>query len=209
MSRSDELDCLFSEVIPQRLFFGGFPSSKHIVKWREKVEKWGQKGITFIDLTTDREKERFNLHKYDACEGETMGGEKKKGFTITYYHYPITDNSVPVSETEYVSFLSWLIQFYRQTANPLLIHCKGGHGRSAMVVISLLSMLYKYPITESMNRVTQLHHTRPGLHHRYYQQLCPVSPVQQHFLVRLFRGMDDVCRMVDPMTMAHRQIIID
>lgn len=180
------LDNIYSEVIPRRLYFGGFPRSRHFHQWKDRIESWNVRPetIIMIDLTTSDEKHRFRLHPYADLYAR-QDAPDTHGLSITYFNYPIPDNTAPLDVSEYLTFLLWIKATLLSTTAPIIIHCKGGHSRSAMVVVGLLCLLYGYSIVDSIDRVTQLHHTRPGLHYKYFLQLCPVSPAQQEFLLRL------------------------
>jgi len=183
--KNESLESIYSEVIPKKLYFGGFPHSTHLLKWKEKLETWGFPKVILIDLTTSNEKDQFKLFRYYDLY------KKDLNMNIDYYNYPINDNSIPNDISRYKQFVEWIKSLFLTSNYPIIIHCKGGHGRSAMVMVTLLCILYNYNIIESINRVTQLHHKRPGLHYKYFDKTCPVSKIQQNFLYSLFSSHND------------------
>lgn len=180
-----ELERTYSEVIYRRLYFGGFPSWIHWEMWIKRVAGWGGRSLTVVDLTTSKEKEEHKLEIPDTVRFERW--RTKYGVTVDRHTFPIPDNQVPVDTAAFEHFLTFLGTRYKKEnscGNPMIIHCKGGHGRSAMVTIG---MLYRasFPtrdIHDVMNVITQIHHLRRDIHPKYLKQLCPTSACQRVFL---------------------------
>lgn len=187
-NKTDVLDTVYSEVIPRRLYFGGFPKQKHLQQWKERVRGWDAQTIIMIDLTTSDEKHRYRLYPYADIHGTQPKDRDAQddALSITYFNYPLPDRVAPCNVSEYITFVRWVKDRFLSTSDPIIIHCKGGHGRSGMVIVSLLCVLFGYSIPDAIDRVTQLHHTRPGLHQKYFSQLCPVSRSQQEFLLSVW-----------------------
>jgi protein tyrosine phosphatase len=184
------LESAFSEIIFRRLYFGCFPHRRHLVQWTDRILSWKGKTLSIVDLTTTKEKEQFHLYP------PTMNDDE--GIQIQYFSFPIEDNDIPYDIPAFKKFLEWLWDLYfRRTSlnNPLIIHCKGGHGRSAMVIAAFIAMTMSRETSEKLtlkviddiiNVVSQLHHMRPFMHPKYTKQLCPLSSVQRQLLYRLF-----------------------
>jgi hypothetical protein len=135
------LETVFSEVIHRRLYFGGYPSKYHMVQWRRRVRGWGGNRMILVDLTTSNEKTDHRLNSYNNNTNKDGGVEM---VMVEHYSFPIQDNQAPECNEEFCTFLSWLCEFFytnTETNNPLIIHCKGGHGRSAMVMVGMLYLL--------------------------------------------------------------------
>ena len=188
------LESAFSEIIFRRLYFGCFPHRRHLVQWTDWILSWKGKTLSIVDLTTTKEKEQFHLYPPTRNEEE----EDEKGVQIRYFSFPIEDNDIPYDIPAFKKFLEWLWDLYsRHTSlnNPLIIHCKGGHGRSAMVIAAFIAMTMSRETSEKItlkviddiiNIVSQLHHMRPFMHPKYTKQLCPLSSIQRQLLYRLF-----------------------
>lgn len=180
-----DLERVYSEVMDRRLYFGGFPSREHWEMWIRRVAGWGGTRITMVDLTTPLEKEE---HALEVPTDEVMERWRVAyGVRVTRYSFPIPDNQAPVDREAFEEFLGVLRSRYREDTspcNPMIIHCKGGHGRSAMVMIGMLYRASPSPIDihDVMNVITQIHHLRRDLHPKYRKQLCPTSACQRTFL---------------------------
>jgi len=192
------LESAFSEIIYRRLYFGCFPHRRHLIQWTDRILSWKGKTMSVIDLTTTKEKEQFNLYP------PLMNDEDGKGIKIQYFSFPIEDNDIPYDIPAFKKFLEWLWDLYSHRTslnNPLIIHCKGGHGRSAMVTAAFIAMTMSREMPEKLtlkviddiiNVVSQLHHMRPFMHPKYTKQLCPLSSVQRQLLYRLFVSSSSV-----------------
>lgn len=189
------LESAFSEIISRRLYFGCFPHRRHLVQWTDRILSWKGKVLSVVDLTTTKEKEQFHLYPPTRNHDEE---EEGKGIQIRYFSFPIEDNDIPYDIPAFKKFLEWLWDlYYHHTSldNPLIIHCKGGHGRSAMVIAAFIAMTMLRETSEKLtlkiiddiiNIVSQLHHMRPFMHPKYTKQLCPLSSIQRQLLYRLF-----------------------
>lgn len=152
-----------------RLFFGGFPSSSHL----QQLKDGGFKYI--VDCTTVDEKQKLPM--YNAQE-----------YGLIYIHYPILDNFIPTDTRSFLDFIRWLGFLVRHMApNELMyIHCRGGHGRSGLVLACMICLLYKVHPTDSIRELTRAHLERKILSPRWKKRLCPANEIQRLYLHNLF-----------------------
>lgn len=151
-----------------RLLFGGFPTKSGL----EQLQREGVKYI--IDLTTLNEKEKLNV--YDAKE-----------YQMIYVNFPIKDNFIPYDIKSFNDFIIWLMFTMNvlKEKESMYIHCKGGHGRSGMVVCCLLCLLHDLTPEQSIGEVTESHRDRPNLGLKWKTRLCPSNNVQRIFVNRI------------------------
>ena len=161
-------------VIPFKLYFGGYPS---VSMWN----KIRQSNVSImVDLTSKEEKGHFDLFPYFRKE------HMSHSCSIRYINYPIQDKKCPIHRESFQRFLYHLLQIgCMQTISSacVYIHCRGGHGRSGMVVACLLTYLYNITPIEAIRKTTLLHRQRSDL--RSYRRwiLCPNSVYQRQFVL--------------------------
>lgn len=153
-----------------RLLFGGYPSG-------ERFEYLKSMGVRyFIDLTTPIERRRLLVYNY-------------KDDKIIYVNFPIRDNFIPYNMDMFNEFVTWLVFTIgvMKEDELMYIHCKGGHGRSGMVMCCILCIMYKLLPEKSIQEVTTSHMERPLLKAKWKTRLCPSNEVQRIFVNHLFR----------------------
>ena len=108
-----------SYFIKDKALFGNYPDLEKFNKLKELGVKY------FVDLTTSNEKTK--LKQYPTQN-------------IVYISYEVKDRYVPENILNYAKFLHNLKLIYENLKNDekIYIHCKGGHGRSGVVVSCLL-----------------------------------------------------------------------
>ena len=147
-----------SYFIKNKALFGCYPTQDNVTQ----LEKMGVKYI--VDLTHSKEK---NIVKYKT--------------NCKYINYPIKDNYIPLSQKfdTLIIKLSNIIKKLNKN-RYIYIHCKGGHGRSCLVVSCLLCYIYKNHPTKSINLTSKYHNNRPNLKqkwinkHMNQKQICYV-----------------------------------
>lgn len=151
-----------------RLLFGGYPSGCHF----EYLKSIGVR--YFVDLTTPYEKKKLPVYN--------MKDDK-----IVYVNFPIRDNFIPYDMNLFNEFIVWLIfTISVMKENELMyIHCKGGHGRSGMVMCCVLCLMHNLLPDKSIEEVTLSHNERPLLTPKWKSRLCPSNEIQRIFVSRI------------------------
>ncbi len=152
--------------IPNRALFGPYPTQNDVTY----LESIGTR--TFIDLT-----ERDKLDPY------------KIGSLSRYVKYPIPDMKVPYDIYHFSSFV--LNLHHILTLDPeskMYIHCRGGNGRSGIVVASLLVRFYKYDITslEALQLTSKYHSERKNLKFKWKLMGSPQTVTQKNYVIKMF-----------------------
>lgn len=148
-------------------FFGAFPLEQHITALKEN----GFEIIIKLNLSTEK-----NIQDYDT--------------DIPVLSFPIKDNNVPVDWEYFSGFICYISQII-MSGQKVYIHCKGGHGRSCLVVACIL-----YHLTESMNsrdaiqKTISIHNQRLDLSNRWKNIKSPFSKTQYIFL---YKFLNPIC----------------
>lgn len=169
ISKPISLDFCSQLKTDNRLFFGGYPSKQNLFDLQRNGVRY------IIDCTTVEEKNRLPI--YDP-----------KFFNMLYLHYPIIDNFVPTNINNFRGFLN-CIRMIIEKMEPheaIYVHCKGGHGRSGMVLACVLCSLYGLSPYESIREITNAHLERKLLSPKWKSRLCPNNEVQRRFVNNLF-----------------------
>ncbi len=138
-------------------FTGCFPSSTSLKLLVPKID-------IFVDLTLASEVQKYKLPP-----------------TKTYINFPIADWSVPHDLDKFTAFIQKLLRLIKE--KNILIHCKGGHGRSGIVVAILLSFLENLDGANAIAKTTLLHSQRKNLKLRYRLLGSPQTDEQRLFVL--------------------------
>lgn len=148
-------------------FFGGYPNEE---EFRELLRA---KVTTFVDLTTPREKR--NLAFVYSVPDER-----------TYLSFPVLDNQVPKNRRLFLALVHD-VAHRLQKGEKVYMHCRGGHGRSGILVASLLCYLHNIQPSQAIQRATLYHSRRPNLKAKWKDTSCPQMHRQQKFVLDLFQ----------------------
>lgn len=155
-----------SFFIEKKALFGGYPNHKQITQLREEGVVW------FIDLTHSTEK---NIKSYSHL-------------VPNWINYPIKDRCIPENKKQFLIFLL-LIKLVLESLKPgekIYLHCRGGHGRSNLVISCFLSLILNLPPIESLLMAKQYHSLRPNLKSKWLLG-WPLNLKQRKF-VESFNG---------------------
>jgi protein-tyrosine phosphatase len=131
-------------AIPDRIYFGPLPNEYML----EKLKK-----------------NRFNLivNLTENAYAINPGSDPDPDSDIQVIHYPIVDNSVPEDIHDYCRFIVSLKRAFDDKTNKIYIHCRAGHSRSSMVMVSLLFCIYNDELKDIVNKVIEYHRNRTHL----------------------------------------------
>lgn len=157
-----------SEFIKDKALFGSYPTQEAVEELEYNNVKY------FIDLT---------------CTGEKKITPYKTNYT--YIKYPIIDHRVPTDWNSFAKFilkLSSIIQFLGED-EKVYIHCKGGHGRSGIVVACLLCYLYGMSPSEAISKTSRYHSKRVEMREKWRRIGSPQTRSQKHFISKFFEPL--------------------
>jgi protein-tyrosine phosphatase len=156
-----------SFFITDKALFGCFPT-------QESVRELEENGVRyFVDLTTDEEKE----HKVTMYITN-----------YTYINYPIQDRYIPSNWKSYARLILTLNNIISslQVNTKVFIGCRGGHGRSGVVVSSLLCYYFDMLPEESLELTKQCHANRKILKDKWRKIGSPQTYTQKKFIYKFF-----------------------
>ena len=154
-----------SYFIENKALFGSFPD-------QTQVSELEHNGVRiFIDLTVP-------------------GESKTSPYTTKYQYinYPIEDHKIP---TDWISFSELVITITNlikklEDDEKIYIHCKGGHGRSGIVVACILCYYYGISPNEALQKTTHFHSRRPEMQDKWRRIGSPQGKRQKDFVHRFF-----------------------
>lgn len=158
-----------SYFIKDKALFGSYPSDTSV----KELEHHGVR--FFVNLTYDDEDK---IKKYHT------------DYQIITYN--IKDRSVPhdlLSFTKFIINLSDIIKRLK-IHEKVYIHCKGGHGRSGLVVACLICHIFKLSPFEALNYTSKCHSNRSVMREKWRKIGAPQTHLQKKFVHQLFRPIN-------------------
>ena len=157
-----------SEFVKNKALFGSYPL-------QENVSILEQHGVRyFIDLT---------------CPGE----QHITPYTTQYeyIYYPIQDRRVPTDWKSFAQFILKIATIIKKlpAGEYIYVHCKGGHGRSGVVVACLLCYLYKIPPSDALTKTARYHSRRKEMREKWRKIGSPQTRSQKHFVTKFFEPL--------------------
>ncbi len=158
-----------SYFIKNRALFGSFPKQKAV----EELEMVGVR--YFVNLTHSHERK---LTPYTT--------------KYNYISFPITDHHVPDDRQAFASFIILLSDIiYELKKDELIyIHCKGGHGRSGIVVACLLCHIFEMSSIDSLEHTTMYHSNRKTMREKWRKIGSPQTHKQKNFVHNLCKTIN-------------------
>jgi len=158
-----------SYFIKDKALFGSFPTQQSVYE----LEK---EGVTnFIDLTFHDEKK---IVPYIT--------------TQNYINFPIVDQNIPTDLQDFSRFILQSSKIIRelQIGEKVYIHCKGGHGRSGIIVACILCYIFSLSPYESLQYTTQCHNNRKNMRERWRKIGSPQTYSQKKFVYKSFHPVN-------------------
>lgn len=157
-----------SEFIKGKALFGSYPT-------QEVVRILEDNGVRyFFDLTCKYEKKIY-------------------GYTTKYHYekYPITDHKIPVHWNSFSAFILKIVNVITslKEEEKIYVHCKGGHGRSGIVVACILCHMNKILPSEAITLTTKYHNNRITMREKWRKIGSPQTRAQKHFVTRFFKPL--------------------
>ena len=158
-----------SYFIKDKAMFGCFPT-------QQSIEELEQEGVKFfLDLT---QPEETKITPYTT--------------KYTYINYPIHDRTVPddiPSFCRLIIQISGIITSLRKN-DRLYVHCRAGHGRSGVVVASILCYIFKLTPYDSLIYTTKCHNNRSVMKDKWRRIGSPQTYQQKKFIYKLFHPIN-------------------
>lgn len=118
--QDDDKPIEYSFKVCERFFAGEYPGDKTSEAAQSKIRRFLNKGFThFIDLTE---------------KGELISYRQFLPEDVSYCRFPIKDGSFPKDEMAVASLMETIKQILSAPTNKLYLHCRGGVGRTGVIV---------------------------------------------------------------------------
>ena len=153
-----------SEFIENKALFGSYPSQLDVDYFESINVRY------YIDLTFENESK---IVPYITKH--------------TYIRYPIEDRKVPTNFKSFAMFIVKICSIITNLQNEkIYLHCRGGHGRSGIVVSCILSYLFKMSPVEAMEKTNFFHNNRKEMKEKWRRIGSPQSFLQKQFVINCF-----------------------
>ena len=158
-----------SYFIPSKALFGSYPNQDSV----NELESIGVR--YFINLTRSSEA----LILYNLSDKSQR------------IDYPIIDRKVPSNKLSFSKFVIMIANIILKLNHneKIYIHCKGGHGRSGVLVACLLCYMYNIEPNEALLRTTEYHSQRKEMRSLWRTIGSPQTIQQKNFVIRLFEPL--------------------
>jgi ribA/ribD-fused uncharacterized protein len=157
-----------SYFVQNRALFGSFPV-------QAAVEELENEGVRyFVNLTSDSESK---ITQYTTKYG--------------YINYPIPDRYVPKDWGAFARFIIRVADIITGLSNgdKVYIHCKGGHGRSGVVVACLLVHMFGMSPERALAKTSNYHSKRREMRKIWRKVGSPQTPAQKAFVQNFFQPL--------------------
>ncbi len=142
--------------------------------------------VRFGKYPTDEEVALLKSHGYlivlDLCPQAEITWTPYSREGLYYNHLPIPDRTPNVGDLQI--FLTFILKLAEVIilGYKVYIHCRGGHGRSAVVGAVLYSQLVKCSGTDALKVVWQAHQNRTEMKPKYRKMGAPQTDAQKRFV---------------------------
>ena len=154
----------YSCFLENQGYFGNYPSQTDI----NTMEKLGIN--YFINLTCDKE----NLPIYNVSSNS---------FQV---NMQIIDRSIPYDIFNFTLLILKSVNLLKQK-KKIYIHCKGGHGRSGILVACILKLYHNIYPDKAIELTTKFHNERKGVREKWKKMGSPQTYQQKKFVYKIFQ----------------------
>lgn len=152
-----------SYFVDNLALFGSSPPQEFVDYLEEEL------GIRyFVDLTHDNER---NIDAYTTKYNKIR--------------YPIKDQRIPTNQLEFCKLILRLCDILK-AGGKMYVHCKGGHGRSGVVVAAVLGVYHDVGAEEALQMTYKFHQNRKVMRDRWRMIGSPQTYTQKEFIRQLF-----------------------
>ena len=151
-----------SYFIENKAMFGGFPSHDQVAL----LELLGFKH--FVNLTSPTE---TKIKPYNT--------------NYNYIAFPIVDGHHPIDDKNLYTLIYKICEILSDDSGKVYIHCKGGHGRSGIIVALVTSIFFNVNADMALRHTNKCHNNRTEMRDIWRNIGSPQTPTQKEFVRRL------------------------
>jgi protein-tyrosine phosphatase len=155
-----------SFFIEKKAMFGSYPT-------QDTVNMLEDEGVRyFVNLTYEHEKK---ITEYST--------------KYNYISFPIPDGGIPTNKQEFVLFIYRLCSIIEnlEGGDSIYIHCKGGHGRSGVVVACISAKLFCMSAANALTYTSNCHSNREIMREKWRLIGSPQTLPQRKFVISMCR----------------------
>jgi hypothetical protein len=154
-----------SFFVPKKALFGCFPTQEDVYELENNGVRY------FIDLTNNNESK---ITPYIT--------------NYNYINYPIQDQHYPTDQKSFAKLIVQLCEIIKNliSEEKIYIHCKGGHGRSGLVVTCILIYYYSIDVDTALNLTSKYHSERKNMKEKWRKISSPNHRRQRFFIKKFF-----------------------
>lgn len=158
-----------SYFVPEYGIFGAYPNTNRLLILKEL-------GVSvLIDLTVDSEISSQDRYDVNSCD-------------FLCVKYPIKDHSTPTDWASFASLIIYTCDLIK-AKKTIYIHCRGGHGRSGLLVACILRHMYGYESDVAIQKTTEFHGHRTEMREKWRLLGSPQTQNQKKFVFKFFSAM--------------------
>jgi hypothetical protein len=157
-----------SFFIDKKAMFGSYPT-------QDTVDILEEKGVRFfVNLTYEHEKK---ITPYST--------------RYNYISFPIPDGGIPTNKKEFIIFIYTMCNIIKNLKgdDSIYIHCKGGHGRSGVVVACISAKVFCMSSTMALSYTSNCHYNREIMREKWRQIGSPQTLSQRKFVISMCRSV--------------------
>jgi predicted NAD-dependent protein-ADP-ribosyltransferase YbiA (DUF1768 family) len=155
-----------SYCISNKVLFGSYPTQTIVQDLEEKGV------VCFVNLTNPIEK---NIYPYITNHAKI-------------FNFPINDRSVPRDWEQFGKLIVKISNIYHglRENESIYIHCRGGHGRSGVLVACLIAFIENISPEDSITKTMISHQKREKMREKWRIIGSPQTRGQKTFVYRYF-----------------------
>lgn len=149
------------------------------------------KRLRFGKYPTDEEVAKLVRHKYlifiDLCPEEEITWDPYNTDNIIRIHYPIKDRTANraanIGSAKDFDILIQRIKEYIENDQRVYIHCRGGHGRSALLSAILYGIITESDGQTSLDKIYEAHQRRTEMKDKMRKLGAPQTAAQKRKVI--------------------------
>jgi hypothetical protein len=147
--------------IKDKAVFGDFPTQDTVNQLESSDFRF------FIDLTNELEN---NIVPYKT--------------SYTYIKFSIKDRDIPQYDLSFIEFIFKIVNIIIKSKEEekLYLHCRGGHGRSGIIVSCIICCLFNWSSKKSLYYTNMCHSNRKNMRDKWRKIGSPQTLVQKNFV---------------------------
>ncbi|UJR11130.1 hypothetical protein I4U23_015311 [Adineta vaga] len=143
-------------IIPKLLLSSRYPGAEDFDEHKNITRAIYDCGIeVFVNLMTTREFARYKPYEPEIRQ-YALEDDRKVEFIL----FPIPDESVCRDDEKVLEFCLDLSKRIKKDQQKILIHCRGGRGRTGMIISILIGILFHLEVDDAINYTLQLYQQR-------------------------------------------------